>query len=208
MPLLNVGGLTIVGQGSEWFWAMLQVVLLVATFVVIGRQLRAQAASNTQSRIESLWAEWNTYEMQYRRLVLALHLRYEGIQGKAWPGSVTWEKAQPIVVYMLNVAYLMRHGHVTPEEVSGFDIPFRHWIAALRPLGEVAGPSLPGYENLDDLVRRFEAQDRKTGRAIPLLSTEAWLDDVIDRTTQNLRLEQDRKAGVIPGRPAAAATEA
>jgi hypothetical protein len=206
MPLLNVDGLTVVGQGSEWFWAMLQVLLLVATFVVVARQLRAQAAANAQARIESLWADWNTYDAQYRRLVLALHLRSDGVQGKAWPGSVTWEKAQPIVVYMGNVAYLVNRGHVAIDEVAGFIIPFRLWTAALRPFFEVAGSNIPGVaEDLVELIHRFDAWDRKHGQVQPTMSNEGWLDDVIDRTTQNLRLEQDRRAGVIPGRPAVAA---
>ena len=31
--------------------------------------------------------------------------------------------------------------------------------------------------------------------------TSVWLDDVIDRTTANQRMEQERKAGIIPGPP-------
>jgi hypothetical protein len=205
MDVINLDGLTLVGQGSEWFWAMLQMILLTVTLIVIVRQLGAQAAANAQARIASLFGEWSTFEMQYRRLVLALHLRYEGIQGKAWPGSVTWEKAQPIAIYMSNLAYLLRKGHVTIEEMAGFNIPVRQWVAALGPFYLIAGAhAVTDFAELEWLAARFADWDRQTGRPRQLLSTADWLDDVIERTTQNLRLEQERKAGVIPERPSTA----
>jgi hypothetical protein len=202
MKVINLDGLTLVGQGSEWFWAMLQVVLLAATILVIARQLRAQASANAQARIESLYAEWSSYEMQYRRLVLALHLKYEGLQGTQWPGSLTWEKAQPIAVYMANVAYLLKKGHVTIDEVSPFSFPFRHWIVALKPFFDAAGPhAIYPYGLFERLASDLATEDRRQGRDRPLLSTPLWLDDIIERTTSNLRLEEERKAGLIPGPP-------
>ena len=202
MNLINLDGLTLLGQGSEWFWTMLQVILLTATIVIIGRQLRAQASANAQARFESLYAEWTSYESQYRRLVLALHLKYEGIQGKVWPGSVTWEKAQPIVTYMANVAYLVEKGHVAIEEISPFSVPFRQWIVTLKPFFDVAGTN----STLERLAAALlSAQDARSGRELPLMSRGEWLDDIIDRTTSNLQLEEQRKAGVIPGPPVSVA---
>ena len=206
MDLVNLDGLTLIGQGSEWFWTMLQMILLTVTVIVLGRQLKAQAATNAQARIESLYARWSTYDMQHRRLVAALHLRYEGIQSGVWPGSLTWEKIQPIVIYINDVAGLVRHGHITLDEVDLFRDIFRDWHLAFRPFYEAAGERAFSPDDTVWLIAQMEARDVSKGRrSTPLMTTPEWLDDVIDRTTQNLRLEQDRKAGIIPGRPAVAA---
>jgi hypothetical protein len=53
MDLVNLDGLTLIGQGSEWFWAMLQMILLVVTLAIIARQLRAQAADNALQRVDN-----------------------------------------------------------------------------------------------------------------------------------------------------------
>jgi hypothetical protein len=42
MTIINMDGLALIGQGSEWFWTMLQFTALAITFVAIYRQLRTQ----------------------------------------------------------------------------------------------------------------------------------------------------------------------
>ena len=73
--------------------------------------------------------------------------------------------------------------------------------AVLR-VAEAAGVTYgtPDSE-LEWLATRLEEWDAKHGGPQPLVPTSVWLDDVIDRTTANLRLEQERKAGIIPGPP-------
>ena len=46
MDLVNLHGLTLVGQGSEWFWTMFQMILLVVTFVAIARYQDQRAPAN------------------------------------------------------------------------------------------------------------------------------------------------------------------
>jgi len=46
MPFVNFDGLTVLGQGSDWFWGMAQFLLIGATLVGLYRQLRAMGAAN------------------------------------------------------------------------------------------------------------------------------------------------------------------
>ena len=88
------------------------------------------------------------------------------------------------------------------DEVGPWSGIFRQWEIALRPFYETSGvrAGMEGSE-LAWLVTRLEEWDAKHGGPQPLVPTPVWLDDVIDRTTANLRLEQERKAGIIPGPP-------
>lgn len=45
MKLVNLDGLALVGPGSEWFWSMLQFVVVTVTLYAIYRQIRLQSAS-------------------------------------------------------------------------------------------------------------------------------------------------------------------
>ena len=205
VQLINTDGMAFIGPGSEWFWTALTAVVVAVTFIAIYRQLSVQAAANATARIESLWAGWSTFDMQYYRLVLSLHLKYETIQGTVLPGNLSWEKVRPVAVYMGDIARLVRRGHLSMDEVAPFSVIFRQWVVALRPFFElrrVAGvTSRWETASIEWLATRLEEWDAKHGGPQPLVPTSVWLDDVIDRTTANLRLEQERKAGIIPGPP-------
>ena len=45
MKLINLDGLALIGPGSEWFWSMLQFVIVAITLMTIYRQLRLQASA-------------------------------------------------------------------------------------------------------------------------------------------------------------------
>jgi hypothetical protein len=205
VQLINTDGMAFIGPGSEWFWTALTAVVVAVTFVAIYRQLSVQAAANATARVESLWAGWSTFDMQYYRLVLALHLKYEGFQGTVVPGNLSWEKVRPVVLYIGDIARLVKGGHLSIDEVSFVSVVFRQWVVALRPFYEMrraAGLAAPVDDSeLEWLATRLEEWDAKHGGPRPLVPTSVWLDDVIDRTTANLRLEQERKAGIIPGPP-------
>ena len=183
----------------------LTAVVVAVTFVAIYRQLSVQAAANATARLESLWADWSTYDMQYYRLVLALHLKYETFQGTVVPGNLSWEKVRPVVIYISDVARLVKRGHLSMDEVSPWSVIFRQWVVALRPFYEIprpAGTIAPlGGSELEWLATRLEEWDARHGGPRPLVPTSVWLDDNIDRLTSNMHLEKERKAGIIPGPP-------
>jgi hypothetical protein len=205
VQLINTDGMAFIGPGSEWFWTAVTAVVVAVTFIAIYRQLSVQAAANATGRLESLWADWSTYDMQYYRLVLCLHLKYEGTQGTVVPVNLSWEKVRPVAVYIGDVARLVRRGHLSMDEVGPWSAIFRQWVVALRPFFElrraIGATYGTGNRDLEWLATRLEEWDVKHGGPRPLVPTSVWLDDVIERTTANLRLEQERKAGIIPGPP-------
>ncbi len=73
--LINFDDLTILGQGSEWFWTMLTMIALSVTFVAIYRQLRAQHAAVAFEQVQSLTKERESERMRYDCLRLAIGLR-------------------------------------------------------------------------------------------------------------------------------------
>ena len=43
MKLINTDGMSFIGPGSEWFWTMLQVLVVAVSLLGLYRQLRLQA---------------------------------------------------------------------------------------------------------------------------------------------------------------------
>ena len=198
--MFNLDGLTIVGQGSEWFWSMAQLLLLAVTFVVIYRQLRAQGATNVVQRMDSLVHRWGTGEMTHAQAELALHLKYEGI------GTGTWIKAFPILNFIDEVGRLQRDGHMSLDEVSfHFGYPFPAWWTLLAPHVEQMqaryGPAI--YAETKRLMRAMTDLDAQAGTHFVFGSPETILDTIIAVDTEQLRQHRDYVAGVIPSGPVA-----
>lgn len=49
----------LIGTGSEWFWAMLQFVIVTLTLWLIYRQIRVQTSSHVISSLQSIRDRWN-----------------------------------------------------------------------------------------------------------------------------------------------------
>ena len=56
--MLKAEGLTLFGTGSEWFWSMLQFVVVAITLVGIYVQLRQARAANAFAQSTALMLEW------------------------------------------------------------------------------------------------------------------------------------------------------
>ena len=50
MQLINVTGLSLFGPGSEWFWSMLQFVIVAITLIAIYRRCGCKPAPRPSSR--------------------------------------------------------------------------------------------------------------------------------------------------------------
>ena len=57
--LINTNGLALIGPGSEWFWSMLQSVIVTVSLVGIYYQLRSARSANAFSQLGGLVDEWN-----------------------------------------------------------------------------------------------------------------------------------------------------
>lgn len=92
------------GPGSEWFWTMLQFVVVAVTLLGIYFQLRLQRAANAFDQLNRITAEFNEETMLRARLAVARAMA----AGEPPPDGATAMVAN----YWENVASLVRGGHV------------------------------------------------------------------------------------------------
>jgi hypothetical protein len=194
-----MGELIFFGSGSEWFWSMVSGLLVAVTFIVIYRQLRAQAAANAFQRIETVNGRWTSSEVVLARLEVALALR---------DGTLDADdtRVDVILVFFELLRDLHREGYLTDAEIARtFGSTVLVWQRLLKPVveehrAEESDPEM--WSGTDELVATVVGFDRRRGvdragtiRSIPL---DKLLSSVIRRETGRLRLMRDAGAGAIP----------
>jgi hypothetical protein len=107
MSVVNTHGLTLFGSGSEWFWSMLQFVVVAVTLIAIYVQLRQDRAANAFSQASSLRQDWHGEIMARRKLAHLLALRDDA------PGAELLILAEPIGNFWEHVAALVRARHLS-----------------------------------------------------------------------------------------------
>lgn len=105
--MVNTHGLTLFGSGSEWFWSMLQFVVVAVTLIAIYVQLRQDRAANAFSQASSLREDWNGEIMARRKLAHLLALRDNA------PDAYVLNLAEPIGNFWDHVGGLVRAGHLS-----------------------------------------------------------------------------------------------
>ena len=117
------------GPGSEWFWIMLQFVVVAVTLVGIYFQFRLQRAANAFDQLNRISAEMESETMLRARLEVARAMA----AGEPLPdGAVAL-----IANYWDNVASLVRGGHIDRSvlyESGGASTPM--WWAALADVAK------------------------------------------------------------------------
>src|SRR6476646_11829595 len=106
----NTDGLVLIGPGSEWFWSMLQFVVVAVTLVGIYYQLRSSQSANAFTQLGALVEEWNGERLVRKRRAVYLALR----DGAA-PADVPEAPAEAIANYWEKVGSLVRGGHIAPS---------------------------------------------------------------------------------------------
>jgi len=185
------------GPGSEWFWSMAQLILVVLTLIGLYRQLRVQGAANAVQRMEVLQGQWASEWLRYTRLTLAVALKDGEINNQ------TMVKARPLLNFFSNLDDLRQAGYIRAEEIV-WSQTIQIWVAVLGPLvkREQVVHGNPGIYDLSELVaalRRADAKRGGTPRIIDSSAQREWLDFVIESITEELRVEEAWKSGVIPG---------
>ena len=107
MNMVNTHGLTLFGSGSEWFWSMLQFVVVAVTLIAIYVQLRQDRAANAFAQASSLRQDWHDEIMTRRKLAHLLALRDDA------PDADVLVLAEPIGNFWEHVGGLVRAGHVS-----------------------------------------------------------------------------------------------
>ena len=158
---MNLGELTFIGAGSEWFWTMVSGLVVAVTFIIIYRQLKAQAAANAFQRIETVHRRWASTELVLARLEVALQLR-DGTLDLA-------DDARPDAVlgFFELVRDLNRQGYLDDEEIArSFGAAIVVWWRLLEPVIQ-AQSALEGdpemWSGLTELQAMVKRYDRKRG---------------------------------------------
>jgi hypothetical protein len=173
---------------------------VAVTFIIIYRQLKAQAAANAFQRIETVHRRWASTELVLARLEVALQLR----DGTLEVADDT--RPDAVLGFFELVRDLNRQGYLDDEEIArSFGAAIVVWWRLLEPVIQ-AQSALEGdpemWSGLTELQAMVQRYDRKRGvdRAMILnMSTEELLAIVIKRETHRLTLARDAAAGYIPG---------
>lgn len=204
MPLINTQGLTILGDGSGWFWAMAGFLAIPVTGYMIYSQLRGQRSANRVNAMGALRREWASQPMVRHALAVLMH----HAQGKpGWPPSLA-----RIGAYLERLAILEKRGDVHAEDVWdewGYSIQ-AWWIINAAAIAErrkqTEYPRL--YEHWERLAKAMAEISRREGLPpLDLAAARATMPHAISDYLDTLRVEQEANQGVIPAWPPAQAAE-
>jgi len=159
--MVNADGLTLFGAGSEWFWSMLQFLVVAITLAGIYVQLRQARAANAFAQTNAMAEQWNDERMVRRRLAVATILRDDGADAdlSAHLSAIGnfWE----------TVAGLVRQGHVNARSVYEMygGTAGMWWSAVAGTTQALRGTRLDPtiFENFEWLAKRFSAANAKDG---------------------------------------------
>jgi hypothetical protein len=161
----------LIGPGSEWFWAMLQFVIVAGTLIGLYRQLRLQSSREAIEQLGAFDREWRDELNNHVCLEILVALR-DGVD----PAHIPEGLAISVGAFWEKIGGLVRAGHLDPELLwngSGGDCAV--WWTTLAPFtrrlrGEVEGPTY--FENFEWLAGVMNDKNLRAGM---LPTDEAWL---------------------------------
>ena len=207
MSVLNTEGLSLFGPGSEWFWSMLQFVVVAVTLLGIYSQLRLARSANAFAQLDALDTELRGEQLTRRRLSCLITLRDEGptadLRRLGYPVSAFWERT----------GSLARAGHIEASMLRETVGPScQAWWALLAPslLREREADGDPTeWAHFEWLAGEMDRLGRRQGLE-PYLTREFVLNEMNEQITalevQLRDLERMRSVIVLPAEPPPATT--
>ncbi len=201
MPLVNLDNPTIIGPGSEWFWAMAQLVVVVVSLLAVYRQLKAQGAANAFARISSIQRHWESKTLAQARLRTALRLRYSNEKGLDAGALIVCE-------FMDDIWDLYEQGFLTRDvAVGNWGYSAYNWWQLLGPAvefqrladGEMASSN---FESFAAFAGKMMLENGLALAEFDEPTRRRYLDRAIRRNTEILEIFAAAESNNIPGPPA------
>lgn len=197
VKVINTDGLALIGPGSEWFWSMLQLVIVAVSLIGLYRQLRLQSNASAFEQLRAIVQEWGSERLLRCRVELLRALR-DGTDPAKLPRGIS----VVMLDYFETLGLLVRDGHVSRRLVwSDFGNVCITWWVTLKPYINVVRRE----EGDDQIGEHFEwlaAQmvDLDQSVANPPVYDEAYLVATLDRrlaaAVDTLRLVRSLRAPV------------
>lgn len=201
--MISTDPLVLIGPGSEWFWVMLQLVVVAVSLVGLYRQVRLQTSASAIEQAEVLSGTWSSERLSRSKLTVLLYLQ----RHKEW-ANVPNQPANVVGDFWERVGYLVRKGHMRRDIVSAYLgsavglwwILLRQYAAQLRE--SQGDPAI--YEHFEWLAESMAELDRRAG--LPAFD-QAQLAQRIQYSVQisrdAIRLEQELRAVEMVSKDAA-----
>lgn len=196
MQLINWSG-ALIGPGSEWFWSMLQFVVVAGTLLGLYRQLRLQSSATSFAQLREIVQEWGSERLLRCRVEL-LRALSDGTDPAKLPKGV----GIVLLDYWETVGLLVRNQHVSRRLVwEDFGNLCQVWWVTLRPyinvVREEEGDAMIG-EHFEWLAGQMADLDRHA--PVPPVYDEAYVVSTLDArlatATDTLRLVRSLRAPV------------
>jgi hypothetical protein len=205
MGLINLDGLTLIGQGSEWFWSMLQFVVVTVTLLAVYRQVRLQADAAAIQQMDALVTEWRSEAMTRHTLSITTALR-DGTP----PEAVPYGAASTIGDFWEGIGYLVREGHIDRRLLyENLGNGARWWWTALRPWAmkvRVEPHQRDALDQFEWLAGQMALMDQAAGDQVVYDQAliASTLDDRIQNDRDRIRTAEEVRAIIV--RPSSTAS--
>jgi hypothetical protein len=189
MPFINTAGLTIFGDGSQWFWSMAAFLALPITGYAIYSQLRIARSLRAKQEVEALDREWDSERLMRYRLELLTAMR-NGVDSAHLPlGS-----AAGLSNFWQRIGQLARSGHIDARTLHwSYSKICQRWWADLAPgirLARVERDLLHLAEDFEWLAARMAELDRRAGLPAVGSGGPIELRESITQLEGQLRVEE------------------
>lgn len=204
MKLINLDGLALLGPGSEWFWLMLQFVIVAITLYAIYRQLRLQASAAAIEQMDDIVKEWDSESLHRHQLEILIAVR-DGVA----PENLPYGAASTIGDFWEGIGYLVQAGHISARLLYENLSSPRIWWAVLTRWAQgvrIATGQPTALEHFEWLAGLMAEMDSKAGAST--VYDASYIASTLNKRIQNLqeRLRVAEAVRAVIVRPLSPAT--
>lgn len=174
------------GQGSEWFWAFLQTLILLISLLAIFRQLRLQHKANITAVLERLSTVWESQDMSQSRLVL--------LRAKQSQSFSINRKQEGVIKFLEELGIYVRTGIIPGAlawEFFSYEVE-RYWPVAepfIQKIREDSNDSTY-FSNAEWLYKRLSTMTRWRGGSVFSLTNET-IEKFVNDELHDLEARED-----------------